>query len=209
MKKITLNFALCLLTLLSVLSGCSKKDVAPATPGSASLSNDAVITSYMVKGYLFVRLPGPFNLGHTGVGYEVREMSGSTVLRTYTRFGGVEGYNNLPYISAGSNNGGWSGVGYTNNVSMLNTMRSPYGYTAYKFEAGFRTVTSTQLQNAANIINRFPLRGYNVSGNNCMNAAYEVLKAVNAPGMAWPSTNWAPKDQYNNTVTGWSTSRAL
>lgn len=209
MKNFALKSALSLFTFVAVLSGCSKTDVAPQDPQAAATTQDAVITGYKVKGYLFVRLPGPFNLGHTGVGYEVREMSGTNVVRTYTYCGGVEGNANLPYIVPGQNNGGWNRFGYTNNVTMLNTMRSPYKYTAYKFERTFHDVTLAQIHRAEGIINGFPSRGYNVNGNNCMNAAYQVLSALGAPGMAWPLTNWAPKDQYNQTVTGWSSSVGL
>ncbi|MBD2769841.1 hypothetical protein IC235_18280 [Hymenobacter sp. BT664] len=209
MKNFSLKSVLSLFTFIAVLSGCSKKDVAPQQPEAAVTTQDAVVTSYMVKGYLFVRLPGPFNLGHTGVGYEVREMSGTKVSRTYTYCGGVEGYASLPVIPRGVNNGGWNQFGYTNNATMLRTMRAPYGYTAYKFERAFRTVTLAQIHRAEGIINGFAARGYNVSGNNCMNASYEVLQALGAPGMAWPLTNWAPKDQYSRTVNGWSGSNSL
>jgi hypothetical protein len=96
----------------------------------------------------------------------------------------VEGNANLPYILAGQKNGGWNRFGYTNNVTMLGAMRSPYGYTAYKFEKAFRNVRLAQIRRAEGRINGFAARGYNVNGNNCMNAAYEVLSALGAPGMA-------------------------
>lgn len=209
MKKLSHKFALLLLTLTAVLSGCSKTDVAPQVPAATPATGDAVATTYMAKGYLFVRLPGPMGLGHTGVGYEIREMRGTTITRTYTYCGGVEGWNNLSYIAPGLPNGGWNQFGYTNNISMLNVMRSPNGYTNYKFSVAFRAVTLTQIHRAEGVINNFSRRGYNVNGNNCMNAAYEVLNALSMPGMAWPSTNWFPRDQYSNTVTGWSGSRTL
>lgn len=203
MKKITLNISLFLVTLMAVLSGCSKTDVSPQAPGAAAQSHDAIVTGYMVKTYMFLREPGPFGLGHTAVGYEVRELSGSTVTKVYTYCGGVEGNNSYPFISPGQYNGGWLNYDLTNNVSMLSRMRSR-GYTSYKYEVTFRSIDLARLNGASNMIHYFPYRGYGVAENNCANAVYDVLTWLNAPGLVAPFFNWAPRDQFNKIPYGWS-----
>ncbi|HEX8656073.1 MAG TPA: hypothetical protein VF690_00980 [Hymenobacter sp.] len=203
MKKLSLNLSFWLVTLMSVLAGCSKSEITPTQPTAAAINQDAAITGYMVKGYMFLREPGPFGLGHTGVGYEVREMSGTKVTKVYTYCGGVEGVNSYPVIRPGDPNGGWVRYHLSNNVSMLSTMRS-YGYTKYKFEKGFRNVSLANLNGAKDMIRYFPNRGYRVGENNCANAVYEVLSWVSAPGLLLPYFNWAPRDQFNKLMNGWS-----
>ncbi len=208
MKKISLNIALFLFSLTAVLSGCSKTDIAPQEPGAAAKTTDAVITAYLVKSYMFVRTPGPFGLGHTGVGYEVREMSGSTVTKVYTYCGAVENSGGSLVVPAGGNNGGWLAYDLTNNASMLNRMRSR-GYTAYKYEVGFRNIPLANLNGAYNMLHYFPYRGYSVGDNNCSDATYQVLSWLAAPGLMLPYFNWKPIDQYNKTMAGWSGSNRL
>ena len=203
MKKLSLNFSFWLVTLMSVLAGCSKSAVTPAQPTASATTHDAVVTGYKVKGYMFLREPGPFGLGHTGVGYEVREMSGTTVTKVYTYCGGVEGMNNSPFIGVGYPNGGWVVYNLNSNASMITAMRAK-GYTSYKYEVGFRNIPLANLNGASNMIRYFPNRGYGVAENNCANAVYDVLSWIAAPGLAWPETNWAPRDQFNKSMTGWS-----
>ena len=210
MKKIHLNLALVLVTLFAALSGCSKKDVVPQAPETAAKSQDAIVTAYLVKGYIFIRLPGPFGLGHTGVGYEVREMSGSTVTKVYTYCGAVENPDGSALVPAGGYNGGWLNYDLTNNASMLSRMRAK-GYTNYKFEQSFRYIALSDLTGASNMIHYFPYRGYSLAENNCSNAAYDVLSWVRAPGLKDPFYNWKPIDQYNGMAinSGWSGSYSL
>ena len=208
MKKLSLNLSFWLVTLMSVLAGCSKTDVTPTQPTAAAITHDAIVTGYKVKGYMFLREPGPFGLGHTGLGYEVREMSGTTVTKVYTYTGGVEGRDNLPFINIGDINGGWVVYHLTNNSSMITAMRAK-GYTKYKYEVGFRDIPLANLNGARDMIRYFPYRGYSVVNNNCANAVYDVLSWIAAPGLAWPETNWAPRDQFNKSMTGWSGAVAL
>ena len=209
MKKISLNFALLFLTLTAMLSGCSKTDVTPDQPTANAATQDAVVTAFLVKSYLFVRTPGPFGLGHTAVGYEVREMSGSTVSKTYTYCGGVENLGGIPFVPAGGNNDGWLKYhDLSNNVPMLNLMRAK-GYTAYKCEVGFRNIPQAHLTGAGNMLRYFPYRGYSVGDNNCSDATYQVLSWLSAPNLMLPFFNWRPIDQYNKTMVGWSGSNRL
>ena len=203
MKKFSLNLSFWLVTLMAVMAGCSKSEVTPDQPTAAAATHDAVVTGYKVKSYMFLREPGPFGLGHTGVGYEVREMSGTTVTKVYTYCGGVEGMNSYPVILPGDPNGGWVVYQLNNNVSMLSAMRGK-GYTKYKYEVGFRDISLYNLNGASNMIRYFPYRGYRVAENNCANAVYDVLAWVNAPGLLEPYFNWAPRDQFNKLMYGWS-----
>ena len=156
MKKIYLNLSLLLLTLMAGLSGCSKTDVNPDQPGAKSTTQDAVVTGYMVKAYMFLREPGPFGLGHTALGYEVRELSGSTITKVYTYCGGIENGGGLPFVSPGDNNGGWLNYDLTNNVSMLSRMRSR-GYTSYKYVANFSSTSLTNLNKRQQRAAQLPL----------------------------------------------------
>lgn len=213
MKKLSLNLTALFSMLLMLLAGCSKTDVAPKDGASATNTQDATAPlTFVVKSYIFLRMPGPTILGqqagHTGVGYEVREMRGSTITKVYTYCGGVENSGGSPFVSPGGDNGGWVQYNLTSNTAMMSKMRS-MGYQSYKFETGFRSIAQSDLNGAANMIRYFPYRGYAFADNNCANAVYQVLEWLRAPGVAWPETNWFPKDQFNKTVTGWSGARAL
>lgn len=210
MQKLSLNLSLLLVTLMSVLAGCSKTDVSPAAPTAKSTTQNAVVTSFLVKGYIFIRLPGPLGLGHTGVGYEVREMSGSTITKVYTYCGAVENPNGGGLVPAGGYNGGWVNYDLTNNAGMMSRMRAK-GYTNYKFEQAFRPVAQSDLTGASDMIRYFPYRGYALAENNCANATYDVLSWVRAPGLKDPFWNWKPVDQYNGMAinSGWSGSYQL
>ena len=145
-------------------------------------------------------------MGHAGLGFEVRKYNGSTLIEVKYYFGAIEGYNNQSYIKPGNYNGGWWSTS-TTGQGMYNIMKSSsYGYTGVKYRTAFFDVTATQVSNAISVIQNFPNRGYNLSGNNCMNASYDFLRALNTPNLQWPSTNWFPKDWYNKHTTGWSAS---
>lgn|GEM_PF-2168963 len=213
-KKLSLNLSFWLVTLMSVLAGCSKTEVTPAQPSPTATTHDAVITGYKVKGYIFLRMPGPVvlgvALGHTAVGYEVREMSGTTVTKVYTYCGAVENPSGAPVVVPGGFNGGWVKYDLNGNAAMMAHMRAR-NYTSYKFEQAFRDIALSDLNGASNMIRYFPYRGYRVAENNCADAAYDVLSWVRAPGLKIPYFNWKPVDQYNGMAlnSGWSSSRAL
>lgn len=217
MKKLTLNLATLFSLLLLLLTGCSKTDVAPQDAGSAKAAQDATLPlTFMVKSYIFLRMPGPVifgqQAGHTGVGYEVREMRGSTVTKVYTYCGGVEGGSwgpvSAPFVGPGGNNGGWVQYNLDSNAEMLSKMRG-MSYSSYKFETSFHSISQSDLTGAANMIRYFPYRGYAFADNNCANAVYQVLEWLRVPGVAWPETNWFPKKQFADTSTGWSGARGL
>jgi hypothetical protein len=163
--------------------------------------------TYQAKAYIFLRTPGPFGFGHVGWGYEVRTYTNGRLTNTTYYYGAVENPGGQAYVPPGGNNGGWWATASTGQT-MYNAMKNR-GYQSYKFVANFYSVTSTNINNAYNYAINMPNRGYNVTGNNCMNASYDVLTAIRAPNVAWPSTNWTPTGWYNNTSTGWSSSRSI
>ena len=68
---------------------------------------------YTIKKYIFNRSAGANGLGHVGVAFELKAtINGVNYTSFYT--GSVEGSSlygiPLPYISPGSNNGGWGGA---------------------------------------------------------------------------------------------------
>jgi hypothetical protein len=67
----------------------------------------ATVTGYKAKGYIFLREPGPFGLGHVGVGYEYRTYYSDGTYRATYVYGGVENPNAIYSVPAGSYNGGW------------------------------------------------------------------------------------------------------
>lgn len=222
MKKLSLHLLL-LLTLAAGISSCQKTELEPKAPGNATATqNLAYWTVESRCGYLFLRTPGPFNLGHTGVGFILKytwydPATQVTTVRYTPYCGGVENPKGTPVIAPGLPNGGWfnSGGGGNNNteadaVEFLKSSMKQKGYTKYKHElSGGSTLlpSDTDQGNAArNIIAKFPNRGYNVVGNNCMDASYEVLQALGVSGMASPKTDWRPTQQFNSTGRrgGWS-----
>ena len=171
---------------------------------------------YEVKKYVFNRKNGANNLGHVGVAFELRaRISGVT----YTSFydGAVEGTNgwfNIPnaYIPAGVNNGGWNFQRST-SAQMFADFKSRQ-YDRYKFSQNFLIVPIAR-SNAGNvIIAGFPGRGYNVYGNNCMDAVYQLLNNFSFPGDSGNPTvpsQYFPNNYYDSLSVngGWSTSRVL
>ena len=219
MKKLSFNLLL-LLSLAAGISSCQKTEVDPKAPGSVTGSQDA--SGYQKdiarKAYLFLRTPGPFGAGHTGVGFIIeKELYNAHYNKTMYRYwaycGGVENPNAIPLIAPGqTGNGGWSARTMHHSASeaaawMKKRMKIE-GYTQYKCEFlkgapnGLVPLAegNTVEHNAFwGIMNQFPTRGYALNGNNCMNASFEVLQALGASSVALPGANWTPNWQFNNT----------
>jgi hypothetical protein len=225
MKKITLKLIMLFTIALSFTTiSCSNDDSTDQNQLTAK-SNDlgssktAVAKAigpnlpdlYEVKKYVFVRKNGANGLGHVGVAFELRaRISGVN----YTSFycGGVEGTNGwfgIPnaFTPAGGDNGGWQ-----KQVSTQAQMFAQFGakgYNGYKFSQNFLIVTLARSNAGKAIISGFPGRGYNVSGNNCMNAVYDLLSNFSFPGDAGnpavPSS-YAPNSWYASLTVngGWS-----
>lgn len=214
MKKITMNFVMLLLALVGFMSSCSQnEEVTPQTAGGRNENGGLKTTSaitYQVKRYIFQRPSGANGLGHVGVGFEVRTFNGGTTPTNITYYyGAVENSSAAFTVPRNGYNAGWWTT-TSSGASMLGIMRNSYGYTNYKY-TGFVPLTATGRTNGINKIMDFPARGYALATNNCMNATYDVLIALNVSGatVAWPSTNYFPNGWYNNTTNGWSASTAL
>jgi hypothetical protein len=236
MKKLSLNLLL-LLSLAAGISSCQKTEVEPKAPASVTAAQDVSVTTYTSrKAYLFLRTPGPFGLGHTGVGYilvrKVYDPATQSSKTNYVAFcGGVENPSAKPFVKPGqTGNGGW----FETKIIVATPGRDPFldansyirehmklkGYNRMKYEVvksqtvqhTVRLAEGNNVYNeAGNVIRNFPTRGYALARNNCMNAAYDVLAALGAPGVATPDQNWTPTDQFENTGNGggWSPSYIL
>ena len=226
MKKITTLFLMLFsAAFFFALTGCSNdEDTIDSSVSSQTTSNNLTSKSigpnlpdlYEVKKYVFVRSNGANGLGHVGVAFELRARITGV---TYTSFynGAIEGTNGwfgIPnaFTPVGGNNGGWNNQ-RTTQAQMFAEFRSR-GYNAYKFSQNFLIVTLARSNDGKAILNGFPGRGYNVSGNNCMNAVYDLLSNFSFPGDSGnPSVpnSYLPNNWYNSLTVngGWSNSNAL
>lgn len=169
---------------------------------------------YTVKKYIFNREGGAGGLGHVGVAFELRAVINGV---TYTSFyqGAVEGNNGwfgvpLGFISQGDFNGGW-----TSQVSTQSQMFQEFRnrqYNRYKFGTSFTSTSFATSNVAKTLLSNFERRGYNLAGNNCMNAAYDVVATFSGTnGNPSVPNQFFPNSWYNNLTTarGWSGSKAL
>ncbi len=169
------------------------------------------VNTYTIKKYIFNRSNGANGLGHVGVAFELKATINGV---NYTSFyeGGVEGTNGwfgIPnaFTSPGSNNGGWWNQMST-QAQMINEFRAR-GYNRYKFGAAFISTTKAISDNSKAILAAFPNRGYNVAGNNCMNASYDVIASFSGSnGNPSVPTQYFPNNWYNGLSVsgGWSNS---
>jgi hypothetical protein len=224
MKKFTLKMIMVLsvITFSLTNTSCTNESVDNSTQTTNSKltleqalqqqnPNSRVANVYTIKKYIFNRSSGANGLGHVGVAFELKATINGV---NYTSFyeGGVEGTNGwfgIPnaFTSPGSNNGGW-----WNQVStqpqMLNEFRAR-GYNRYKFGAAFISTTQAISDNSKAILAAFPNRGYNVAGNNCMNASYDVIASFSGSnGNPSVPTQYFPNNWYNalSVSGGWSNS---
>jgi hypothetical protein len=223
MKKFSHKIALLLLSIFLTFS-CSTPEIENIQNQNTQLKSETKLNSrsqsvnqiapvtitYTVKQYIFQRPDGASGLGHVGVGYEVRTFSSGVQVSVTYYYGSVENSGGaMVVIPFYQNNGGWMSTCAT-GATMLNTMKSAaYGYKNYKYRTSFSALSSTQRANAYSKISFFPNRGYSLAGNNCMNAAWDVLWELGTPNVAWVQTNYFPNGWYNNCTVGWSASTAL
>ncbi len=170
-------------------------------------ANAKASTTYTLKRYVFNRVNGANGLGHVAVGVEIRTTNPTGLFYYY---GGVENTQGSPTVPVGGNNGGWYQINST-GANMFAVMKSSrYGYNRYKFENTFKPVTLDQVNNTINRIKGFPTRGYNVFGNNCMDASYETLmQGGGGVTIASPPSrilNYAPNSWYYLLPASWSSS---
>ena len=229
MKKLSLKLLLLFTVVLSLTNiSCSTDDLdlneEIQTSGSTDLKSSTARTAfgpnlpdlYQVKKYVFSRTSGANGLGHVGVAFELKARITGV---NYTSFycGAIEGTNgwfNIPnaFTLPGLNNGGW-----TEQVSTQPQMFAQFGfrgYNSYKFSQNFLIVTLARSNAGKAILAGFKGRGYNVSGNNCMNATYDLLSNFSFPGdsgnPAVPNS-YFPNNWYNSLTVngGWSNPNVL
>jgi hypothetical protein len=199
-----------LLTSAALFTNCSNESIedikSPENVATADHSfAGRATTTYTIKRYVFNRAAGANGLGHVGVGFEIRTANPTGVFYYY---GGVENNNASAYILPGNLNYGWYRLTST-GADMFSVMKNTYGYNRYKFEQTFKNLSLNQVNNSIYEIKRFPLRGYLLAANNCMNATYDVLYQGGGLWVPAPSTNpgyYAPNIWYASLLTsqGWS-----
>lgn len=228
MKKITLKLAVTFVLLFLTLfnQSCSNDD-SPSPERDALKVNESNIvnltakpngfTTFTVKRYVFLRTsgaPSPIGpLGHVGVAFEVRTFDGTDLIGIQYYLGSVENTKGSPpIVPSGGNNGGWWSTA-TTGAQLLNIMRGR-GYDKYKFQQSPSFVNYQTISLGYDKLINFPNRGYNLSGNNCMNSTYDVLVNLGSTvNVSYPNvpSNYFPTNWFNSlTVTnGWSSSIIL
>ncbi|WP_424534327.1 hypothetical protein ACOZ38_29005 [Sphaerisporangium viridialbum] len=141
-------------------------------------------------------LPLGGTAGHIGWGYLV----GGTSTWVY---GSTENPDGATQIDAPGFNGAWSANesfarmldDFRRQPHFPSTVKQPrpaHPYTGYKCRP-----TDTSAVGAANIAASDNIAaGYTFVGNNCLDAAYRVLRAYGAPDLPSPSLHWYPNDWY-------------
>lgn len=225
MKKIRLKFTMALILLLSIAfstQSCSNDDSTNLNSTEIQVKRNEATSkatgfySYTVKRYVFLRTsgaPSPIGpLGHVGVAFEVRTFDGTDLIAIQYYVGSVENTQASPIVFPGGNNGGWWST-TTSGAQLFSIMRNR-GYDKYKFQQAPSFVNNQTITLGYNKLINFPNRGYNLSGNNCMNATYDVLVNLGSTvNVSWPSvpSNYFPTNWYNSlsVPNGWSNSNSL
>ena len=179
-----------------VLTAADASTVKPET--SNDTESKAVATTWKIKRYIFNRANGAGGAGHVGVGFELRSINPTAV---YFYAGGVELWQQAYYVAPGGNNTGWAKY-FATNAEMLNYMKNgPYSYNRYCFEKSFKDIYKYEVDATYNKLVAFPKRGYQLNGNNCMNATYDVLVSATFSNVPNPSNNifnYLPNSWYTN-----------
>ncbi|MET8151700.1 hypothetical protein ACIBSW_29660 [Actinoplanes sp. NPDC049668] len=151
--------------------------------------------------YVFVRPGGANGLGHIGWGYR------TTCTGSYS-YGSVENPTGKPHIDRGADNGFWRQGG--TESQMLSAMRGR-GYQAYKQTVSSRARFDPSPANG--VAAAAAGRGYDVIGNNCADAVWDVLHAYGVPDLPYLQLHPAPNNWYGSLGTtanvSWSASTSL
>jgi hypothetical protein len=118
-----------------------------------------------------VRWRSAFGLGHVSCGFS--DGAGGYM------FGSVENLAGSPSVKSGGNNSGWYASGsksdmtnaFTNNGTQCGAVQVP-PYDALKCAP----VANPQVDAAKNVMQNFPSRGYDVIGNNCLDACVQTYE---------------------------------
>lgn len=224
MKNLFKNLkAALLLTSTILLVNCSTESTTEEKLIKESVSNEIKApgnpnetegarteTTWKIKRYVFCRTNGAAGAGHVGVGFELRSTNPTAV---YYYAGAVEMWQTAYSVPRGANNDGWRKQFTTANDMFAWVKKHPYNYNRYVYEASFKDISYTEVTNTYNKLLDFPNRGYTLNGNNCMNAAYEVLTTANSVYVPNPAIAplWLPNGWYNAIAsrTSWSNSQNL
>ncbi len=165
----------------------------------------ATFLDYQVREWALHRTPGPFNMGHSGVAFEVITYRGNQEVARRFHYGAVENSGGSFSVPAGNEgNEGWYATTTSEQV-MLDFFKNVYGYNSYRYST-YGKVSKSTIDRAIGIMENFRTRGYNAVGNNCLNAAWDVLNALPVLSEPRPVFNITPNSWINNftAIKGWS-----
>jgi hypothetical protein len=159
-----------------------------------NLKSDGKVYVFGRDGFCYPPLINPLSPTHVGFGFQVAP-------HLYL-FGSVENGGGCARVPAGQDNGFWMATG--SSGEMLATFRNPSNsglhgtiypgkvppYDHYKASTVKQPKVGDAVKAAENLYNI----GYNVTGNNCLNAVYNILLTYGAvfPKDINPETKWCP-----------------
>ena len=197
---------------------CKSGEYGPWSTVSSFTTNSKAVK---VRAYIFNRFAGANFAGHDGVGYEIINTNSQGVETTRKFFfGGVENSQAQLNIASGAMNFGWYSSADTKQ-EMLNSMKFSYGYDTYKETTSLNSPDCQAVSESFNLLQNFSQRGYKLLGNNCMDAAYDVVTKFGffSPNpstfnsLFYTNPNpitlgmqalWTPNGWYFANVIGWS-----
>lgn len=195
----TLTTGFCLFLLGSLGPGCAPADDESTSDDSGSSESD--IVSCDAQGAVFLRHHAAFNLGHVGFAF-------FNCANNKWYYGAVENPSGKTPIAPGRPNGAFFRKAQNFNT-VLNDMRG-FGYVEYKISNG--AFINTDPDNAIRVGSRLKKRGYDVFGNNCLDAVFEALDAyfIGQISMGDPSFALSPNLWYAELPSArWSGGFAL
>lgn len=153
---------------------CDRSGSADTTCGTTCASS---ITS--IEAYVFVRASGAKSLGHVGFGFLV----GPGIYA----FGGMEDPSNAPTVPAGEDNGFWLAFGAQQD--MFCAMLLPPVDGAQPYDTNYKLFTGGPPNGCPAVLaaDQYYGAGYNVNGNNCLDATYNILMGYGVPSSHLPS----------------------
>jgi hypothetical protein len=178
---------------------------ATALAAACALTTAPAQAAGMGKACVFVQPQGASGNGHVGWGFRVSQ-------EDHWFFGSTENTQGAATIDAGNDIGFWEHEGTYDQMLDAFVRQTYYprdhraypawAYTAFKCEdVSDSAVNAAKAEMAATA-----RQGYRLIGNNCMNHAYNILKAYNTKNLPDPAavTNWAPNNWYANLGDEWS-----
>lgn len=189
------------IVLTSILCLASLGDRAQARPAQRVAATPQTAGG---QACIIDRFRGAAGAGH--VGWAVEIAPGKYM------YGSVEDPTGASGIARGKPNGGWYATGSWND--MLNAFRNPLLRVSNPAHAGERydfikcaAVARPNVPQAQADGRTMPGRGYDLIGNNCLDAAHAVVRDYGAPGLPNPTTALTPNRYFETLPASWRSMR--